>query len=44
MNAFNIANIGKQKQSAKKKERFFIFFIKNGHFLPLKWAFFMFLI
>ncbi len=38
------ANIEKQKQSAKKNGRFFIFFIKKGHFSALKWWFFVFLI
>jgi len=32
LNAFNIANIEKQKYTAKKNATFFIFFIKKGHF------------
>ena len=44
LNAFNIANLEKQIHSAKKKGINFIFFIKKGHFLPIKWWFFVFLI
>jgi len=36
LNAFNIANIEKQKHSAKKKATIFIFFIKKGHFSCIK--------
>lgn len=36
LNAFNEANIEKQKHTTKKNRTFFMFFIKKGHFSPLK--------